>query len=578
MWHKLTHKTRWLNESEERELATHWVKEKDFHGRKVYKNTITKAKSREKPPYYIDSDDEAAAYTAKMNTDLAKEDEEDEDLVALMRKEMQAKAEIRLQEENIIKVKQEKELEKAICKEERQRRKESAVFDTKEVYEEEDDEDEDDTIRNEQIEERKKHQKKLRKEHTRVELLTGISITPGAAAVGDVWGRNTITDVFRMLEMQNKRYKLLEHEENMRKSGMTEIKTDNGEEEKSAVGAGGGDHSVTHSILQSLPQLIGLKNLKFTKVRTLRSLINKSSKKEAPTHTATAYTEVKWIHTLSTFTNLRYMNVGDKGMNMLMSQLENNKILTSINLTGARVTSSSIVELSKLLRSMKSLTILDLSGNAVCDKGAMALAAVIRHKYAPLEHTIATQNNPELPAASQHYSSNENNHHRHISSHNHSHTLSQSLHSAADASRLVELPLLRLLLVANRITKTGAMALIAATCSEGSTCPLGYMSLSRNRMTEAEKEEIRKLVKDGVSSDTTSCGNDKMQKQDILSPTLRIDDLPSVHPDRAFSTPLGRKAVSFEDGSNLSSPPQYAIFPPNINDKRINRSHTTIVI
>lgn len=304
-------------------------------------------------------------------------------------------------------------------------------------------------------------------EHKKIEDTKHISVTAYARTVGDVWIRDDIIDTVNLLINQNRHWKQKEQYESLKKSGLTLKKMN-----KTPYYV---DH-ISDNVMKSIPSLAGIKKLKFVKVKTLHTY----AKSTDADHNK--YDNTRWITELSTQTNMKYMNVGNSGLLQLVPHLNNNKYLTAINFSCARVSSSSISVFAKILRSMQALTSLDLSGNAICDIGAFALAD-------------ACTNNKERDRenANQHAMIGD------ISSHH-----QPKLHTLS--------------LLGNRITVVGIQSLLTSICS--TKCSLIYLNLSRNRLSKVERVGCSKQV-DDFNEEMEQL---KLKQQDLVtSSALSID-------------------------------------------------------
>lgn len=126
--------------------------------------------------------------------------------------------------------KQVKEEEKKRLEEEEKRRKAEIMRANRERFGQDSEEDA------ETDDETKAKREVKRKEEDVHEALFALSITPGAKACGDVWGRDAVSDVVRMLESQDKRYKKIEAEFNLRSAGLALLADAGG-----GGGGGGGE-------------------------------------------------------------------------------------------------------------------------------------------------------------------------------------------------------------------------------------------------------------------------------------------------------------------------------------------------
>ena len=87
------------------------------------------------------------------------------------------------------------------------------------------------------------------------------------------------------------------------------------------------------------------------------------------------------ITRFSTFTNMKYLNIGNNGAYLLSNVLHNDPIIVQLTLQAARIGDDGIIELASILPTMHRLKYLDLSSNAMTDIGAMALSdSLLQHK------------------------------------------------------------------------------------------------------------------------------------------------------------------------------------------------------
>jgi hypothetical protein len=136
------------------------------------------------------------------------------------------------------------------------------------------------------------------------ELYTGVSGTPAISATGDVWGRDDISDVIRLLQRQKRRQERRVEEEIHRKSGLRLLQTNTGAGQFFQGGSSGirtsnganqevgvsrphneifcnqqqahHEHQqraqIAHRILSSLPELKGVDKLRFVKMKHLTKI------------------------------------------------------------------------------------------------------------------------------------------------------------------------------------------------------------------------------------------------------------------------------------------------------------------
>jgi hypothetical protein len=89
------------------------------------------------------------------------------------------------------------------------------------------------------------------------------------------------------------------------------------------------------------------------------------------------------VRILSTFHNLRFMQIGDSGVIALCEALQHNELIHSLILAHARMTDTATIAIKELLHTKnETLTYLDLSGNAITSDGAKVLAdAIFRRQF-----------------------------------------------------------------------------------------------------------------------------------------------------------------------------------------------------
>ncbi len=234
-----------------------------------------------------------------------------------------------------------------------------------------------------------------------------MNTTPGAMATGDVWCKDDITDIIRTVKQQQDRRKKLRAAESLRKSGLTLLTA--AQAQSGSSDAWNGD--VPRDILKELDQFKGVKRLSFVKKEDLEDIVRydnlpaktkKDSKTGGPTTNEgidadtksllekkrlgikpTKYDDIfleypyRPITELSTYTNMRYMMVSNSGLISLSHALRDDDLINRICLANARISCLSIDAFCLAIVSMPKLCYLNLSGNAIADKGAERLAAAL---------------------------------------------------------------------------------------------------------------------------------------------------------------------------------------------------------
>ena len=89
----------------------------------------------------------------------------------------------------------------------------------------------------------------------------------------------------------------------------------------------------------------------------------------------------KFITTLSTKGNLKYMHVGDQGAALLAQALKGDHIITRLTLSAARIGSSGIQAIGRAMPFMHALTYLDLSQNCIEDGVVVELAQGLKRSH-----------------------------------------------------------------------------------------------------------------------------------------------------------------------------------------------------
>ena len=275
-----------------------------------------------------------------------------------------------------------------------------------------------------------------------------------------------------MLEGQNKLHPRKEEQDSLKKSGLT------------LKGVAQDAEGIPEAVRKELSELHGIKKLKFVKMKTLRALTDEAAAK-------TDFSLVRWISTLSTQTNMKYMNIGDSGLHRINEQLHGCRFVTTIILSAARVTSDSVCGLIKIVHSIGALTYLDLSSNAICDTGGAAIAEAFKSCLQP-QMAHSPQPQPQ-----------------------HSNITMQSLEAAAHS----RISLKTLCLQGNRLTAFSIEKLIATVCHRDGS--ISYMSLANNRM-RSKTERFALQAKVDAYNSWALAEDDKAQKA-IAADVARID-------------------------------------------------------
>jgi hypothetical protein len=315
------------------------------------------------------------------------------------------------------------------------------------------------------------------------EMATGISLNPGAKGAGDVWANGTITDIVRTLKAQNLRFRKMEQLDALRKSGLsllTEAKIGMDEVQFGVPM----DSSLSDKIIDSLPQLQGLKKLKFTRIRNLRKYNTEIDMEKDEIDFP-----VRLITELSTRNNMKYMDIGDTGLSSLSNVLTKNKTIQTICLTGARVTSESVCILAANLSQILSLTYLDLSQNAICDKGCIALAIAL---CPSMKSSIESRKKTEYIKSNSILSGVKIDNKIIPSEDNIGKLQEQEKSGRKRAGKSIISkylpPLKTLSLMGNRISHNGAEIIVEATHNR--ECKLSFLSIARNKLSEEEIDSL----------------------------------------------------------------------------------------
>ena len=254
-------------------------------------------------------------------------------------------------------------------------------------------------------------------------FLTGIDTSIGAINTGgDVWGRNRYSDVVRMLKKQMDRQQRMTRAEQHRQSGLTLL----------AAAANNRKPGISTQLLKGIQDLEGIKKLSFAKYQRLRQLAQEIA--EPPDRAEDLELPIRFISCLSSRTNLKGMIVSNRGAKAIAAVLVGDYVMKSMNFHACGISRLGCEALAKTLVTMRALTNLNLSCNAVDCDGAIALAAALANNNCPL---------------------------------------------------------LRLSLAGNRIRIRGARTVVSASVSPGSK--LLYLSITNNFIRPHEREELAQI-------------------------------------------------------------------------------------
>lgn len=293
-----------------------------------------------------------------------------------------------------------------------------------------------------------------RKGQRQHEIETGINVCSGAVASGDVYCKNRVTDTIQLLARQRRRQLKENKAEAHRLSGLTLMD----------AASCGEKPGLSSQLLRGLRDLKGVQRLKFGRYQELRKLANELE--ESPDPHSDLSLPYRYITKLSTRTNLKAMAVSDFGLQGMAAELIDDRCITVMCLFSAGVSLRGSEALAKTLPTMRSLTSLDLSANAIDDAAAEALAGGLRvcnegASYRPFKDDDSDQ--------------------------------------AAVAARKLRfgslegcLPLVKLSLAGNRITFRGARAVVEAVMDDRST--LRLVSLTNNFLRSQERNELARIA------------------------------------------------------------------------------------
>eukprot|EP00597_Dinobryon_sp_UTEXLB2267_P003158 CAMPEP_0170074968 /NCGR_PEP_ID=MMETSP0019_2-20121128/12186_1 /TAXON_ID=98059 /ORGANISM="Dinobryon sp., Strain UTEXLB2267" /LENGTH=682 /DNA_ID=CAMNT_0010285629 /DNA_START=54 /DNA_END=2102 /DNA_ORIENTATION=- len=171
-----------------------------------------------------------------------------------------------------------------------------------------------------------------------------------------------------------------------------------------------GTHSLTSDIfgggnfMNEQGSLQGINKLKFVKMDQLLE-ISDNNEGVLNRNTATVKdSEEKrklsesyiTITTLSTHSNLKYINIGDNGIKLLATALKGDTIIQQLTLTGARISTLGVRELAAALPHIHALEYLDLSSNLIDDEGAFSLAESFSFESGKLNKLVLSGNRINL--------------------------------------------------------------------------------------------------------------------------------------------------------------------------------------
>eukprot|EP01038_Epipyxis_sp_PR26KG_P015703 gene15703-21255_t len=285
------------------------------------------------------------------------------------------------------------------------------------------------------------------KERMNREKRNGISETPAVHAIGDVWGRDNLSDVIKIIIAQKRRQKQLiekklvnakglsllssvrigstaetiitnqhmlynEEIENIltnqhlstiinQTKGIEKLKFMDFNKFRKNVDNNNNNNLSVDNVVESIEQLnlenhndnnyewnlransnklLKLENNSYDKNETY-SLINNSSNNNNNNNNNDKLlmheiisNSIRDITSLSTLTNMKYMRIGDDGLDDLSNALKDDNIIKHINLSNAKLSSKSILNFSSIIPFMYALEIIDLSYNNIDDEGAIAIS------------------------------------------------------------------------------------------------------------------------------------------------------------------------------------------------------------
>lgn len=265
-----------------------------------------------------------------------------------------------------------------------------------------------------------------RKYEQRQELLNGINISPGGQAVGDVWTKDNLFDVIRLLKRQQVHQQKVEKALSLKKMGLSLFSASTrarggdisgGHHHQHHHGGGGAGGSsgepISRGIWSLAEPLKGWKKLRFVKKEEIDDIIRfenlpeeekegiidvkmgDSSQSQSQSQgnldhgnhsltlpkrkKVTKYDDdfvdfpYRYIEELSTYTNMKYLHVGNQGCSKLSQALRNDPHIKKLVLAHGRVSCRGLSTLSSTLPTMKCLMYLDVSQNGIGFSGVLSL-------------------------------------------------------------------------------------------------------------------------------------------------------------------------------------------------------------
>lgn len=241
--------------------------------------------------------------------------------------------------------------------------------------------------------------KEKRKQQRAQEAASGENTSGGAIGTGDVWTKDNVTDVVRMVLKQKERVRKIAIADAVRKSGLSLL---------TAARSKGVSNDIPRSLLAEMDQYKGVKRLSFVKKEDLEDIVrydnlpakttkdkNKNSEAIAvdssttvlerkklgikPTKYDDVFIEYPYrpVTELSTYTNMKMMNVSDPGLTSLAKALMDDITIERICISHTHVTCAGIMYLAEAMPTIAKLGYLNLSGNAIADIGGCAIARAL---------------------------------------------------------------------------------------------------------------------------------------------------------------------------------------------------------